>query len=318
MSIYLAELWATIEHSGLANLVTEIIFVDDGSTDNTAAVIESFKSSESGKKIILKKQTDNKGRYLARKVGAEMARGEHLLFLDTRVSLPDDFGQEFIQVCKHSCAMCMIEIDTKKSLFNLYWQRTHEFIFRRHFKDAKAGFYINSTNYETYAKGTTGFYCSKTIFLNAYAHFNEQVLQNDDTPLLKAIAETDPIWVHAKWRIIWEPRQEFNAFLDRLWERGPSFVEYHLITHKGAYYKILMVALAYILITMTTMIFMPLYGKYFFNVAVLALVLSVFLFAKSIREFIKMLPLHVIVCLVAGFSIIRGVYVNLRRKPLRP
>lgn len=311
MSIYLAELWATIVSSGLSSIVQEVIFVDDASTDNSVAVIESFIKSESTM-IRLIKNSRNLGRYESRKIGALAAKGMDLLFLDTRVSLPDDFGKEFLKAAEHKCAMCMVEIKVEQSVFNLYWQRTHEFIFRRHFYDAQKGFYINSLNYENYVKGTGGFFCSKSDFLDACGSFTDRTLKSDDTYLLKVIAAKSPIWVDARWRIIWEPRQDLNEFLDRLWERGPGFAEYHIFAHKGLYFKVVTAALSYLLLNILLLLFLPIYGKYIFTLTMLGALLSTALISKSVREFFRMCPLHVMVCGVAVLSIIRGIYIHLK------
>lgn len=56
----------------------EVIVVDDGSTDHTAQVIEGY--SDRGVRL---HQQENRGVSAARNVGAELARGEFLAFLDS-------------------------------------------------------------------------------------------------------------------------------------------------------------------------------------------------------------------------------------------
>ena len=61
----------------------EIIVVNDGSTDNSLSIIESFQQKYSNMKLINKK---NGGLSSARNAGIDMAVGEYLFFVDS-----DDF-----------------------------------------------------------------------------------------------------------------------------------------------------------------------------------------------------------------------------------
>ncbi len=61
----------------------EIIFVNDGSTDNSLQVLTDIKKND--KNIVLLTQ-ENKGQSIARNVGIQHAKGDYLMFLDS-----DDF-----------------------------------------------------------------------------------------------------------------------------------------------------------------------------------------------------------------------------------
>jgi glycosyltransferase involved in cell wall biosynthesis len=64
----------------------EIIIVDDGSTDNTAKVLDKYKSNESVKYIF----QENRGPGAARNKGMNLAEGEYLCFLDADDQLHPD------------------------------------------------------------------------------------------------------------------------------------------------------------------------------------------------------------------------------------
>lgn len=66
----------------------EMIIVDDGSTDNTEAVIKKYIYSSS--KIVYFKLDKNAGPNVARNFGSEKANGEWLIFLDSDDELTND------------------------------------------------------------------------------------------------------------------------------------------------------------------------------------------------------------------------------------
>jgi len=70
----------------------ELIIVDDGSTDNTAAVVEKFRDNN---KITLVKQP-NKGVSAARNAGIKKAKGRFITFLDADdYYLPDNLRKKY-------------------------------------------------------------------------------------------------------------------------------------------------------------------------------------------------------------------------------
>ncbi|QJY40946.1 glycosyltransferase family 2 protein [Vibrio cholerae] len=95
MSGYIQDLWSSIITSGLYTELSDVILVDDQKKDDTRTILESFSSPNSeevGFRIV--SYSDNKGRFMARYIGAKEASSERILFLDSRIILPDDFGKE--------------------------------------------------------------------------------------------------------------------------------------------------------------------------------------------------------------------------------
>lgn len=79
---YLLKSLRSIQNQSLKDI--EIIFVDDLSSDKSVEIIKKFQ--ETDKRIILFKNKENKGSFYSKIVGAKLAKGEYLQFLD-----PDDF-----------------------------------------------------------------------------------------------------------------------------------------------------------------------------------------------------------------------------------
>lgn len=84
---YISECLQTLETQTLIPL--EVIVVDDGSTDETAKIAESF-----GATII---HIEHRGPGYARNVGAESAKGEILAFLDADMSFDPQFLEYLIK-----------------------------------------------------------------------------------------------------------------------------------------------------------------------------------------------------------------------------
>lgn len=75
---YLSDTLKSCLHQTYSN--TEVIVVDDGSTDSSLEVARGFCSSHSALRVI---HTDNHGQCSARNTGLEAAQGEYVKFLDS-------------------------------------------------------------------------------------------------------------------------------------------------------------------------------------------------------------------------------------------
>jgi glycosyltransferase involved in cell wall biosynthesis len=314
MAEHLPRLFASLVESGLVATLREVVLVDDGSTDSTPELLKNFADAYATTVRIVTLPS-NKGRFHARFEGAKASSCDKVLFLDTRLELEAGFLSALCALApEHRALMGVVNIDTSSSVFSLYWDRTHRVLFRRHFEAAAKGFYLTPENYDQYLKGTGVFMCLRDEFLLACQGFLGTDLLSDDTALMKLIVQKDHIWVDARLAIRWRPRENALDFLARLWERGPSFVEYHIFTRRGGpMFWVVCAGLLGCLAALAGLVVDPQRAALVLFAGVCAMAASVGVFARSSWEFCRLVPLHLAVLLTFGAAILRGLFVNVVR-----
>lgn len=112
---YIAETLASVENQTLKDI--EIIVIDDGSKDNTAATVKAFPSVRYVRKT-------NGGVSAARNHGASLAHGEFLAFLDADdIWHPDKLRQQVQALSQHpECNLCRTHITTKSENLQQFHQ----------------------------------------------------------------------------------------------------------------------------------------------------------------------------------------------------
>lgn len=309
-SAHLAGLYASIHDCGLAEITREVVFVNDGSPDETVAVLEGLRAQ--GRQIPIRIITfdSNRGRFLARFEGAKTAQTDKLLFLDSRIVMPAGFGallaglaDQFPSLSGH------MDIDTSRDVFSLYWDRSHRVLFRRHYRDSKVPLTLVPENFDRYLKGTTIFYCSTSVFVETCRLYENTPLYSDDTFLMKEMVKTEPITVHPQIRIGWVPRDNAKSFLKALWDRGPGFAEYHMFERRGVLFWAMVLGILVCLGWVALAIMHPMLALWVLLGGLALLALSCIPFARSPMEFLRMAPLHAGVILAYGFGAVRGIFV---------
>lgn len=319
MGDFLPSQLESYSNCGMFHLISEIVFVNDGSTDHSKDILaqlkKQYQESHQHIKIEILNLEENVGRFKARLIGARKASSNHLLFLDCRLSLPNTFGKVLKKLfAEYSCIMGHVDIDIKRNIFCLYWDRSHKFIFKNHFSKTQKRVLIDQHNYDEFLKGTTVFLTPKEIFINVSQYYEKSDLLSDDTYLLKKICKEVPICLDPELRISWVPRETLSSFLERLWERGPSFSEYHIFTHRGLFFYLMSLG---IIFSLTLLVFLFIYPMAVISIIAATFLLvagSTALFSKSPTEFIKMVPLHFSVVITFFVGACNGILVNLKRQ----
>jgi dolichyl-phosphate beta-glucosyltransferase len=137
------------EYLPTLGLRTEVLVVDDGSRDRTAAVAESFREKLAGLRVLANKT--NRGKGYSVRHGMLEARGEMVLFTDADLSAPIEESDKLIEALRNgydvaigSRAMDRSLISTHESVFRefagIVFNKIVRIILRLPFVDTQCGF----------------------------------------------------------------------------------------------------------------------------------------------------------------------------------
>ena len=159
---------------------TEIIVVDDGSTDNGAVVVESITDD----RLILFKQI-NSGPGAARNTGATHAKGEWIVFLDADDELCDGALQHMYEQCQQYQDADIID-------FNKYLRIDGKLILQHHPICGKISNPLRAWYYRQISPG-----CGHSIFRTSFVlehPYNEQLRRYEDAELLLQMLPTAKVY----------------------------------------------------------------------------------------------------------------------------
>jgi glycosyltransferase involved in cell wall biosynthesis len=209
----------------------ELVFVDDGSTDGTAAAVEAL---DLGLPVRLVRQ-ENKGRFLARKAGIEAAVGESVFFLDVRVFTdPQAFVNLAQQLREHPERRVWnghVDIEVKGNPFARFWQAVTFTAWRRYLANPRLVSF-GADDFDYYPKGTTCFLAPRQLLLDAYREFSTYYDDlrrvNDDTSLIRTLAEREPVYLGPEFAFTYFARDSLSGFMRHAFYRGIHFIDGYL------------------------------------------------------------------------------------------
>jgi glycosyltransferase involved in cell wall biosynthesis len=205
----------------------ELIVVDDGSTDGTA---DAAAASADGRLDVRIVSQPNRGRFEARRAGLALARGEYVLFLDSRVRLGPGslrFVRERLQSAPVWNGHVHVDAD---NAWGEFWRLLAELAWRDYFDDPRTTSF-GVEDFDRYPKGTTCFLAPRALLESAFArfrsHYGDVRLANDDTPILRDVAAAERIHLSPEFACTYSPRASFTAFLRHATHRGTVFLDGH-------------------------------------------------------------------------------------------
>ena len=220
---------ALFESVGRSDFMAELVLVDDGSTDGSAEVATAALDGRLPLTVVAQ---PNRGRFAARRAGLEAAKGEWALLLDGRVSLDAD-ALAFVHDRLREDGRVWnghVAVDAQGNLYGTFWKLIAELAWPDYFAEPRDTSF-GADEFDRYPKGTTCFLAPTSLLLEAVRSFRSGYSDlrdaNDDTPLLRWIADRDRIHLSPRFRCDYRPRTTFRAFVRHSVHRGVVFVDGH-------------------------------------------------------------------------------------------
>jgi len=238
----------------------EILVIDDGSTDDSGAVAAALKTDYPLRVI----RQANSGRFLARKLGTNEARYDHILFIDTRIYIAPG-GLNFIvkqaqKTPDRKVWTSHVYLDKAANLYARFWDALTSVAWRKYFSNPRDYSY-GIAEFDYYPKGTTCFFVPKAIIKDANDWFEANTknlkTSNDDTLLIRRIAEKNNININPQFSCTYHARSSLKQYAKHVFHRGKVFVDGFLRRDGNRFFWPLVVFLALSLAVPVALILMP-------------------------------------------------------------
>jgi glycosyltransferase involved in cell wall biosynthesis len=204
----------------------EVVIVNDGSTDDTAAVVAHYIAQNKLQNYRLINLQPNQGRFQARLAGIKAAANDTIMFVDSKIEL----ARNAMQTIERINYLPLIGTQ-QRIVFNHIFDHFFFLVRRRNYfkefpKVPGKFIYITEDNFDRCPKGIADFVCPKQILLG---HLPENVGKDasDDTYWIKNISLKHKIMIHNDYEVIYYPRSDAREIISHVYERGPKFIDYY-------------------------------------------------------------------------------------------
>ncbi len=207
----------------------EIVVADDGSTVD---VESSVLAAPSAVPVRVERLAQNSGRFEARRAGLAAAQGEYVLFIDAGVTVVPGSLAFVASRLEDGRRVwnAHTELRTAGNPFALFWSVVSSLAFAAYLDDPReTSFGVDDFDY--FPKGTTCFLAPRDVLLDAFAAFRSRYADtrhaNDDGPIIRSIAELQPIHIAPRFACVYTPRGTLRSFVKHAMHRGIVFVDGH-------------------------------------------------------------------------------------------
>lgn len=278
---FIDQLILSLKETGLLEITTEVIFIDDESTDRTWDILQA----RSQDKIRALRLEPRQGKIKARLEAAESAKGERLLMLSPQVIPAAGFTLHFQRALnKRGTFISHGEYDrSQDDLYSLYWRRFSE-IARATKSDADL------------------ILCDKNQFKEACSRLLSQNSSLCEADLLDDLVEYGPVQTESGLRLIWRPKLGFKSVVLKAYTCGKE-MSLQMISHPLRKSSLVSYTLFFgIALWFGFSLHRPIDGIFVLLLVCFLIGLSTFSFAKNWQYGLRLMPVHIIgsLSLVAG------------------
>ena len=220
---------ALVQSATDGGIDADFVLVDDGSTDGSADAAAAALAGRLPLRVVAQ---PNRGRFEARRAGLQEAKGEFVLFLDARVSLHPAaiaFVAERLESGENVWTG-HVDVVADGNPFAVFWKLLAELAWEQYFRAPRTTSY-DAASFDLFPKGTTCFLAPRELLREAVSAFRSRYADlrhaNDDTPLIRWIAERERIHISPEFACSYEPRISPRAFLRHAFHRGVVFLDGH-------------------------------------------------------------------------------------------
>lgn len=207
---------------------SEVVVVDDGSTDGSAEVLDAY-ADELGLKVVHQR---NSGRLAARFAGLRVATGQMALLVDSRVHVHAGALAHLAEEMAADPSAVLwngdVTVSTSGNPYAAFWSALTTLGWRRYFRRRRRTSY-GPDDFELYPKGTTLFLAPRQWLLQESqtldTRYDVPSLVSDDTALLRALVRRGRIHLSPGFSCTYHGRTALIPFVRQAYYRGTTFVD---------------------------------------------------------------------------------------------
>lgn len=224
----------TVDHLYVAlkkigkGLQSEVIIVDDGSTDETKATVLTIAERYKDLGLNYEFQT-NSGRLEARKTGLRRAKYDYILLIDSRVHIGETSLRYVVKKLQQEKKIWNSHVVIKRGNYlSMFWDVIVRVAWSAYFKEPREVEY-GAKDFDKYPKGTTCFFAPKRSLEKAICEYEKTNTatksSNDDTAILRLMIEHDNFHMSPEFYCFYHSRSSMKKFIKHSYHRGQVFVD---------------------------------------------------------------------------------------------